>query len=586
LTLRSLKIAGLYSLFGLLWILFSDQILLLFTTDPLVFAKIQTLKGWFFVFVTAVLLFFMVRRALWVQWQRELLVSQSERRFRDLVDTIPDLIWVKDAQGCYLSCNATFERYFGVEEAEIVGRTDPDIFTGEKVGQFCFRDSKAPVVGKATSNDEWIVSAATGEPVLLQKTTMQIYSSVGEVSGVLGIGRDITVMRRSEEERQRLENQLNQAKKIESVGHLAGGVAHDFNNMLGIIIGRAEMALKKTGRGESVERDLEEIRQAARSSADLTRQLLTFARKQVLTPVVLDTNEAVTSVLQMLRRLIGENIELSWQPAAELWSVTIDPTQFNQILTNLCVNARDAIDGNGSILIEAENLSLVANSGPGPFAVCPPGDYVQISVRDDGCGIDAEISEHIFEPFYSTKGASSGTGLGLATVYSAVKQSGGFVTFESEPGRGTVFYVCLPRGRAQGRGQTVSEKQTLGGDETILLVEDDENLLETKTLMLQESGYRVLAAATPGLAIEQVQSYPGEIHLLISDLVMPKMNGRELAGQIRSFRPNIGVLFMSGYTSDIVTSEDIVKEGLQFLQKPISFDVLTSKVREILDQMA
>ncbi len=581
--LRSLKIAGFYSLFGLLWILFSDRLLLLTTGDPLALAKLQTVKGWGFIIVTAILLYFLVRRALLTESQGAAILVQSEGRFRSLVNTIPDLIWLKDAQGRYLSCNSMFERFAGYTEAELLDKTDFDIFDKELAEFFRIHDSKAIAAVMPTSNEEWIVFSDTQKKALLFTIKTPMYDHQGEIVGVLGIGRDITALRQAEEDRLMLENQLHHAKKIESIGRLAGGVAHDFNNMLGVIIGRAEIALLKLKRQQEVTSDLEEICSASRRSAELTRQLLTFARKQVISPRVVDINAAISQILKMLQRLIGEPISLVWEPGESVWPVRIDPTQADQILTNLCVNSRDAIDGSGTIILKTENRYVAESECNVPHFECSPGDYLCISVKDDGPGIAEEIKEHIFEPFYTTKSVGSGTGLGLATVFGAVKQNGGFIRFQSEEGDGTEFQIYLPRvaENLYVESDDTAEEGSLGNGR-ILLVEDDQMLLYLKKEMLEEAGYHVLVSDDVDAAIELARSYDCEIHLLISDLVMPKMTGKELSEIIMNLRPKIKVLLMSGYASDIITSQDMGRETFQFLQKPISFEVLKAKIRSIL----
>ncbi len=401
---------------------------------------------------------------------------------------------------------------------------------------------------------------------------------------LMGTIQDITEQKKREEAEAKLEAQLHQAQKIESIGQLAGGVAHDFNNMLGVILGHAELALRKADSASPFISDLEEIRKAANHSADLTRQLLTFARKQIISPKVLDLNEAVTGTLKMLQRLIGENIQLSWNAAANLWPVKIDPSQIDQILANLCVNARDAISGTGKISIKTENSTLDESAISAlPYDVVS-GDYVRLSVSDDGCGMDKQAQAHIFEPFYTTKEIGGGTGLGLATVYGAVKQNHGFITVYSEPGLGSVFNIFFPRTSKTVEAKLeTAEKPLLRGTETILLVEDDEMLLHLVTAMLEESGYTVLAAATSELAESFAREYPSPIHLLISDMIMPVMNGMTLATRLLPLRPEIKTLFLSGYTADIISDQGVLKEDINFLQKPFSFEMLTTKVRDILD---
>lgn len=329
--------------------------------------------------------------------------------------------------------------------------------------------------------------------------------------------------------------------------------------------------------------DLEEIITAAKRSADLTRKLLTFARKQVIAPEVLDLNETVSGMLNMLQRLIGENISLAWHPAANLWPVKFDRSQMDQILANLCVNARDAISGNGKITIHTENRTV----NEGDNALTPelfPGDYVRLSICDDGCGMDEKTLAHVFEPFFTTKNVGAGTGLGLAMVLGAVKQNSGFIYIVSEPDQGAAVNIYLPRVKEKVAATTESAENTPGrGTETVLLVEDDEMLLSLETTMLAESGYTVLAAATPEVAVSLAREHPGPIHLLISDMIMPEMNGKELSEKLQPLRPEMKVLFLSGYTAEIISSHGIIQEGINFLQKPFSIEALNGKVRDTLD---
>jgi signal transduction histidine kinase len=396
---------------------------------------------------------------------------------------------------------------------------------------------------------------------------------------------DVTIPKRAEEERQKLQAQLNQAQKMESVGRLAGGVAHDFNNMLGIILGHTEMALEHLDPAQPLFADLQEIRKAAERSSDLTRQLLAFARKQTVAPKVLDLNETMEGMLKMLRRLIGEDIDLVWRPGKNLWPVKVDPSQIDQILANLCVNARDAIAGVGKVTIETGAVVLdqpyCAN-----YAGCVPGEYVLLAVGDDGCGMDREILDKLFEPFFTTKGLGLGTGLGLATVYGIVKQNHGFINVYSEPGQGTTFKIYLPRyqGKAERLHQEGPAEPVGRGRETILLVEDEPAILAMTTRMLQRQGYTVLAAATPGEAIRLAEAHAGEIHLLMTDVVMPEMNGRDLAKNLLSFYPNLKRLFMSGYTANVIAHHGVLDPGVNFIQKPFSIHDLAAKVREALDE--
>jgi PAS domain S-box-containing protein len=388
---------------------------------------------------------------------------------------------------------------------------------------------------------------------------------------------------RAEEEREVLQVQLAHAQKMEAVGRLAGGVAHDFNNMLAVILGRAELALRRTPPEGPLRRDLEEILQAAERSSVLTRQLLAFARRQTVSPQVLNLNGAVEGLLQMLRRLIGEDVELAWQPGDGAGQVRLDPSQLDQLLANLVVNARDAIAGTGRITLETRRVVLREPRRARGESVAP-GRYALLRVVDDGCGMDEETLSHLFEPFFTTKEPGRGTGLGLATVYGIVRQNGGFVEVHSQPGRGTRFDVYLPwapDGSASATGTAGGAGEGRGW-ETVLLVEDEEAILALGREILEELGYTVLAAATPAEALRTAEAYPGEIHLLITDVVMPGMNGRELAERLGAARAGLRCLYISGYTANVVAHRGILDEGVCLLQKPFTVRELSAKVRQAL----
>ena len=411
-----------------------------------------------------------------------------------------------------------------------------------------------------------------------------IRDAEGKAVGILGITRDITEQRRENEEREKLQAQLYQAQKMESVGRLAGGVAHDFNNMLTAILGHAELALMTCDPADPLRADLQAIEESALRSADLVRQLLAFARKQTVAPKVLDLNDTVAGMLKMLRRLIGEDITFAWMPGAGVWPVKIDPSQIDQLLANLCVNARDAIVGVGKITIETGNEVF----DPADYAFHPtvvPGEYVLLAVSDDGCGMDQEVLDRIFEPFFSTKEPGKGTGLGLATVYGIVKQNEGFINVYSEPGRGTTVKIYLPRFRGQTLEATTESRPEAppGRGETVLLVEDDPLILGVGRTMLEKLGYTVLAAGTPGEAVLQAKSHAAELQLLITDVVMPEMNGRDLAILLKATQPGLKCLFSSGYTADVIAHSGVLDEGVHFLQKPFSLKTLATKVREALE---
>jgi len=405
------------------------------------------------------------------------------------------------------------------------------------------------------------------------------------MEGSVWLFENITDRKRAEEEREKLQAQLNQAQRLESVGRLAGGVAHDFNNMLGVIIGHVDLALDKVEPDHPAHKNLDQILKAAKRSADITRQLLAFARKQIIAPVVLDLNDAVEGMLKMIQRLIGEDIDLAWLPGTDLWPVRIDPSQVDQILANLCVNARDAIHGVGKVTIETDKV-VFDEACCGDHAEFVPGNYVLLAVSDDGCGMNRPTMDRIFDPFFTTKDVGRGTGLGLSTVHGIVSQNGGFIHVYSEPGKGSTFRIYLPRWEEGGRQTRVAgnEEMPPGGGETVLVVEDDESILEMTRMMLERLRYTVLTARTPGGALRLTEEHAGQVHLLITDVIMPEMNGRNLAARCQAVRPEMKCLFMSGYTSNVIVHQGVLDRGVHFIQKPFSIKDLAVKVRETLDE--
>jgi len=391
-------------------------------------------------------------------------------------------------------------------------------------------------------------------------------------------------LRQAETEKDRLQQQLIQSQKLESVGKLAGGVAHDFNNMLMVILGHTELLLDEISREDPNRASLETIHKAAEKSSDLTRQLLAFARKQTISPVVLELNDTIVGMLKMVQRLIGENIRVVWAPEMALWPVKVDPAQIDQLLVNLTVNARDAIDGVGTITIATANVTLDAAYSAGHFE-CVPGDYVMLSISDDGSGMEKATQERLFEPFFTTKGLGKGTGLGLATVYGVVKQNKGFISVYSEPGQGTCFKIYFPR-YVGARAEEVKAQQSeipQGRGELILLVEDEISILHLAQTMLEQLGYQVIAAATPGEMLHRITDHSAPIRLLITDVILPEMNGRELADRIKEIHPDVQCLFMSGYTSIVIANQGVLNEGVQFIEKPFSVKILADKVSQMLN---
>jgi signal transduction histidine kinase/DNA-binding response OmpR family regulator len=520
-------------------------------------------------------------------------LRESRATLEAALASMTDAVFISDARGHFIDFNdafVTFHRFRSKDECSKVLAEYPTI-----VDVFMDDGTPAPpdmwavpraLRGETVSNAEYTLRRKdTGETWVGSYSFAPIRNRDGQIVGSVVAGRDITERKRAEQDRERLQAQLLQSQKMESIGRLAGGVAHDFNNMLGVILGHVEMALEQVDPNQPLSADLQAIRRAAERSADLTGQLLAFARKQTISPRVLDINEAVTGTLKMLRRLIGEDIHLVWLPGRDLWPVKVDPSQIDQILANLCVNARDAIAGVGKVTIETGNVSFneaYCADHPG----FPPGDHVFFALSDNGCGMDKETIGKLFEPFFTTKELGKGTGLGLATVYGIVKQNDGFINVYSEPGQGTTFRIYLPRhtGKAEQTHPDSQPDPVMRGQETILVVEDEEEILSLSKRMLEKQGYRVLTAMTPGEAIRQAEQYPGVIHLLVTDVVMPEMNGRELAKKMLSLYPNLKRLFMSGYTANVIAHHGVLDEGVQFIQKPFSTRDLANKVRETLDQ--
>ncbi|BDD86261.1 hybrid sensor histidine kinase/response regulator [Desulfofustis limnaeus] len=420
--------------------------------------------------------------------------------------------------------------------------------------------------------------------VLRKDGTIRFVRTVGTIDRRSDKGPQVFATVQDITETKLIEAQLLQAQKLESIGRLAGGVAHDYNNMLSVIIGYAELALSRVAEGDSLRSDLQEILAAAGRSRDITRQLLAFARKESISPVVLDLNEAVGVMLKVLRRLIGEDIDLVWMPGAELWPVKMDPAQLDQMLANLCVNARDAIADVGKITIETKRVTM-DQAYYARHLDSVPGDFVMLAVADDGCGMDRATLDQIFEPFFTTKDVGRGTGLGLATVYGIVQQNNGFINVYSEPSQGTVFSIYLPRHRGALLEQTVAEapQQSNGNGELILVVEDEAAIMRLTERILGSLNYRVVIARTVSEALGLAQRHGDELALLITDVVMPEMNGRDLADRLRSRHPHLKCLFMSGYTADVIAHRGILEQDVHFIQKPFSRNDLARTVRSVLD---
>jgi len=508
----------------------------------------------------------------------ERMLAEADRmRLMLAIGQAGEAIVITDTEGTIEYVNPAFEKTTGYTREEAIGQNPRILKSGEQDDKFYRK-----MWEKLTRGETWrgrLVNKKKDGAIYTEETVISpVRDETGQTVNYVAVKRDIT-------HELYLEAQLSQAQKMEAVGRLAGGVAHDFNNMLSVILGNTDMILEQMDPTQPYHADLEEIKKAGQRSADLTRQLLAFARKQTVVPKVIDLNKTVAGMTRMLERLIGEDIDLAWVPGEALWPLKIDPGQIDQILANLCVNARDAITDVGKVTIETGNTTF-------DEAYCDdhvgfvPGEYVMLAVSDDGCGMNSETLDNVFEPFFTTKEPGKGTGLGLATVYGVVKQNQGFINIYSEPGQGTTFRIYLPRHLAKEAAlpDKGPDTPTKRGHETILLVEDQPSILKMSTRMLEGEGYTVVAAGTPGEAMRLANEHAGDIHLLMTDVVMPEMNGRDLAKNILSLYPHLKCLFMSGYMSNVIAHHGVLDEGVHFIPKPFSRDDLTVKVREVLDR--
>jgi two-component system, cell cycle sensor histidine kinase and response regulator CckA len=514
-------------------------------------------------------------------------LSQMEAERERLVSAIEqaaEIVVITDAKGTIQYVNPAFETVTGYSRQEAVGKNPNILKSGLQDAAF-YRSMWQTLTAGKTWNGIFINKKKDGVQYTEEATISPVRDATGNIVNYVATKRDVTDQLRIAEEKEQLEAQYLQAQKMEAVGRLAGGVAHDFNNMLQAILGYCFFAMGQTTEGDPLRKDLEEIQTAAERSADLTRQLLAFARKQTVNPQVLDLNETVSGMLKMLQRLIGEDIDLAWIQRQNLWQVRLDPSQIDQILANLTVNARDAIDGVGKVTIETTNTVFDEDYCSHHMGFSP-GEFVCLAVSDDGCGMDRETVDHIFEPFFTTKGIGEGTGLGLATVYGIVKQNGGFINVYSEPENGTSFHIYLPRYAEDPQEdlQTAAAAPLIGGQETVLIVEDEDSVLLLAKRILEELGYTVLSASMPSLAIALVSDHPGRIDLLVTDVVMPEMNGRELVEKLTVIKPEMKQLYMSGYTANVIAHRGVLDEGVHFIQKPFAVEMLAAKVREALDE--
>jgi len=538
--------------------------------DSVVVSPIRNARG-------EVVHFLAVQEDITQRKENEQTIRASEERLRTLFETVNLIVLGLDASGRVNYVNPYF--------LQLTGHTREEAFGSDYFEQFlpksqaerlreAFRELKASDAHAHYQNP--IVTKA-GEERMISWHNIVVRDSQGRPTGTLSIGEDIT-------EHQRLETQFRQAQKMEAVGRLAGGVAHDFNNLLTAIFGYSDLLAEDLPPDHPGRADLAEIRTAASRASALTRQLLAFSRQQVLQPIVLNLNDVVENIEKMLHRLLGEDVELEAHLAKDLGNVRADAGQIEQVIMNLAVNARDAMPTGGKLTVETANIELDAEYADQHQPVIP-GSYVMLAVSDTGTGMDEAVKAKIFEPFFTTKEAGKGTGLGLATVYGIVKQSGGYVWLYSEPGQGAAFKIYLPRVDAPRDAPVLSPalSGTIAGTETVLLAEDDPLLLPLARELLTKLGYRVLQARDAAEARTIARAHEGEIHLLVSDVVMPGGGGFQLAQELHKERPTMRVLYMSGYTDEAVVRHGLLERGLNYLQKPFTPAVLARRVRDVLD---
>jgi len=509
---------------------------------------------------------------------------EREEHHRIVVEAATDAIITLDEQSVIDFVNPAAERAFGYTRDELVGRNLTSLMPER------FRDRHRAGIGRYLATNQRTIEWR-GVPLIgLHKDGREIPFEVSfgdRVEGgrhvLTGVLRDVSEREAAASALRAFEEQFRQSQKMEAVGQLAGGVAHDFNNLLTAILGYTAIIADQVPPDSAIQEDLEEVRLAAQRAEALTRQLLAFSRRQILEPRVIDLERVLSSLTPMLRRLIGEDIEVVAHIAPDLGRVLADPSQIEQVILNLSLNARDAMPEGGTLTLELQDVGVGLEGHPGHADVAP-GAYVMLAVSDTGIGMDAKTAEHAFEPFFTTKPSGKGTGLGLATVHGIVKQSGGYVWLSSEPGRGTTFKVFLPRvertDEAPARAKPAAAAR---GTETILLTEDDAPLRRLAQRVLEQQGYTVLPAATPTEALAIANAGGAAIDLLVTDVVMPEMNGRALAELIVASDPEIRVLYMSGYTDDAVVRRGVLQHGMHFIQKPFDPDLFAHRVRETLD---
>lgn len=535
-------------------------------------------------------LLFSIIHDITARQQAEEALAASQALYRLLAENSSDAISLIDADGKVVYISPAYTRRLGFDEGELLNLDTPGILN------LIHPDDRAAIAAEIkrgreqklpTSGYEYRLRTKNGDYVWLEDVLRRDFDEQGQFLRTIVNSRVVTARKQAEEERDRLQLQLAEAQKMELVGRLAGGIAHEFNNMLAAIMLRTELLLNAAPTETPLQRGLTTIYSVSQRAAEVVRSLLGFARRQVTAPRVIDLNAVVEGALPLLKRLIGEEITIEWQPTANLWPVKIDPQQFEQILLNLCTNARDAIAGVGTITLATEALTR-PDATAAPELAIPPGDYVMFTVSDTGVGMEPGVLAHIFEPFYTTKEVGAGSGLGLAAVEGIVRQNEGYIRVASASGAGTTFSIYLPR--FTDPVTPISQPQVpslaYGHGETVLLVEDETLVAQMAIESLEFLGYTVIAASSPQAAIHQVESHAGGIDLLLTDIVMPEMNGGELAERIAAVRPEVKRLFISGYPADFIAHRGGWGQNVRCLQKPFTLEELAAEVHDALASVA
>jgi PAS domain S-box-containing protein len=505
-------------------------------------------------------------------------INDANRMLHAVLDATPVRFFWKDLDLRYLGCNTNFAKDAGFDRpSQMLGQDD--FVMGWKNQAELYRADDLSVIesGEAKLNYEEPQTTPDGKTIWLRTSKIPLRTAEGEIFGVLGTYEDIT-------DSKRLSEESSHRERLEAIGRLAGGVAHDFNNLLTVILGNIEIAQANLGSDISPLDPLATIETSAKRAANLTAQLLAFARKQIIKPRPVDPNEQIDAVRQLLQPLLGEQIALKISTVDPSWMIRIDPGQFEQLLVNLAINARDAMPRGGTLSIATDNV-ILGSDYQAKHPEVMPGPYLQISVHDTGVGVEPSVQEHLFEPFFTTKKSGEGTGLGLATCHGIVKQNGGYIGLISLPDKGTTFEIYLPRAGSENSAAktTPRPRPAQRGNETILLIEDEEPVKKLCTHALEKLGYTVISATAGGEGLELVSRFEGAIDALITDVVLPDMRGPEIAVQLRKVRPDIAVLFISGYTHDAIAHDGVLEQNVNFLQKPFTMTKLAAKVRRMLD---